>query len=89
MATENLTKKELIIKFQEHKTDTGSTEVQIALLTERINSLVEHLKINRKDHYSRRGLLILVNRRKRLQRYYLKEDKEKYLKLIKELNIKK
>ena len=62
-------KKEIVESFKTHATDTGSTEVQVALLTERINHLVEHLKVNKKDHHSRRGLLILVGRRRRLLRY--------------------
>jgi len=82
-------KKATIDKFKINETDTGSTYVQIALLTERINYLVAHLKIHKKDHHTRRGLLILVGRRKRLQRYLLKKSPEEYQSLIDSLKLKK
>ena len=76
-------------KFQHHDSDTGSTEVQIALLTERIKQLTEHFKVHKKDHHSRRGLLKLVGRRKRLIKYLKSRDIDKYRALIKELGIRK
>jgi len=82
-------KEAIIQKFKINESDRGSAFVQIALLTERINYLVDHLKINKKDHHTRRGLLILVGRRKRLQKYLLRKDPEKYQELIKELKLKK
>ena len=71
-----------------HDKDTGSPEVQIALLTKRIESIVDHLKDHKKDHHTRRGLLILVGNRKRLLTYLKREDEERYLKLAKALNLK-
>ncbi len=82
-------KKEIIDKFKKHEGDTGSTEVQIALLTERIATLTEHFKIHHKDHHSRRGLLKLVGQRRRLLAYLKKKSNDKYLNLIKELGIRK
>ena len=82
-------KKELFTKFGSHSTNTGSTEGQIALFTHRINHLTEHLKSNKKDHSSRRGLLKLVGKRRRLLNYFMKNDIEKYRVLIKELGIRK
>jgi len=81
-------KKEIIEKFKTHATDTGSTEVQIALVTERINHLVEHLKNNKKDHHSRRGLLILVGRRRKLLKYLNRENVESFKKVTKDLKIR-
>jgi small subunit ribosomal protein S15 len=81
-------KKEIIENFKVHTTDTGSSHVQIALLTERINHLVEHLKANKKDHHTRRGLLILVGRRRKLINYMKKRNPELLVKLAKELKIK-
>ena len=82
-------KKQQIIKsFGRNDKDTGSTEVQIALLTERINHLTEHLKANKQDNHSRRGLMQLVGRRKGLLKYLEKEDIEKYRELKKSLNIR-
>ncbi len=81
-------KKELIETHKTHDTDTGSTEVQIAVLTERIANLTEHMKINTKDHHSRRGLLKMVGKRKRLLRYLSNKDIVKYRELIKTLNIR-
>lgn len=82
-------KKELFTKFGSDITNTGSTEGQIALFTHRINHLTEHLKSNKKDHSSRRGLLKLVGKRRRLLNYLMKNDIEKYRVLIKELGIRK
>jgi len=81
-------KRELIEKFKKSDKDTGSTSVQIALLTERINYLTEHLKQHKKDFHSRRGLLILVGRRRRLLKYLKKIDQKKYDELVNELNLK-
>ena len=82
-------KKEIIEKFKTHDTDTGSCEVQIALLTDRIKYLTEHFKKHAKDHHSRRGLLKLVGQRRSLLRYLQKKDITKYRELIKELGIRK
>ncbi len=82
-------KKELFTKFGSDITNTGSTEGQIALFTHRINHLTEHLKSNKKDHSSRRGLLKLVGKRRRLLNYLMKNDIEKYRVLIKKLGIRK
>jgi len=82
-------KKELIEKYGGSVNNSGSTEAQIAMLTERINHLTGHLKENRKDHSSRRGLLLLVGKRRRLLNYLMKSDIEKYRELIKELGIRK
>lgn len=82
-------KQEIMTKFQRHEGDTGSPEVQIALLTERINHLTAHLKMHKKDHHSRRGLLMMVGQRKGLLNYLMSIDIERYRSLIKELNIRK
>ena len=82
-------KKEIFKKFGNSETDTGSTEGQIALLTKRINDLTDHLKENELDHASRRGLLKMVGKRRRLLNYLMKNDIEKYRELIKELGIRK
>ncbi|CCJ33539.1 MULTISPECIES: 30S ribosomal protein S15 [Caloramator] len=82
-------KQELIAKFQRHEGDTGSPEVQIALLTERINHLTEHLKVHKKDHHSRRGLLKMVGQRRGLLNYLMENDIERYRKIIEELGIRK
>lgn len=82
-------KKEIIEKFKTHPTDTGSCEVQIALLTDRINYLTEHFKQHSKDHHSRRGLLKLVGQRRSQLKYLQKKDITKYRSLIKELGIRK
>ncbi len=82
------TKKQLISKFKEHPGDTGSASVQVALLTERINYLTEHLKKHKKDFHSRRGLLMLVGRRRRLLSYLKKEGPQSYDEVVKELNLK-
>ncbi|MEJ5361031.1 MAG: 30S ribosomal protein S15 [Spirochaetota bacterium] len=82
-------KSEIINKYQLHDKDTGSAEVQIALLTERINHLTEHFKLHVKDHHSRRGLLKLVGKRRRLLDYLKKKDLTKYRELIKSLGIRR
>jgi small subunit ribosomal protein S15 len=82
-------KKELIEKFAIEKGDTGSVEVQTAILTERITNLTEHFKTNSKDHHSRRGLLVMVNRRKRLLEYLKKKDQTRYQTLIGSLGLRK
>jgi len=82
-------KAELIAKFGDSPTDTGKPEVQVALLTERINQLTEHLRTHRKDHHSRRGLLMLVGRRRRFLRYLERSDLERYRTLVKELGLRR
>jgi len=81
-------KKDLISKFSNNEKNTGSTEVQIAVQTERINNLIEHFKNHKHDNHSKRGLVALVNNRKKLLSYLSRKDNEKYMKLIKELNIR-
>jgi small subunit ribosomal protein S15 len=76
-------------KHRQHDTDTGSPEVQIALLTERINSLTEHLQTHEKDHHSRRGLLMMVGRRRRMLDYVRDRDIEKYRKLLDTLGLRR
>ena len=83
------TKKQIIDSFKLHEGDTGSPEVQVALLTERINHLNEHLKLNKKDHHSRRGLLKMVGQRRGLLNYLQKLDIERYRVLIEKLNLRK
>ena len=82
-------KSELIGKFQTHEKDTGSPEVQIALLTERIGYLTEHFKTHVKDHHSRRGLLKLVSKRRRLLDYLRKTSLDRYRKVVASLNLRK
>ena len=82
-------KKEIIEKFEHHKGDTGSTEVQIAVLTERINQLTGHMAANKHDYHSERGLLKLVGQRRRLLAYLSKEDTDRYNSLIKKLGLRK
>lgn len=82
-------KKSVIGEFQQHSKDTGSPKVQVALLTERINSLTEHLNTHKKDNHSRRGLLLMVGKRRRLLRYIESKDKTLYEELISSLNIRK
>jgi small subunit ribosomal protein S15 len=82
-------KREIAAKFGAGETDTGSTKVQVALLTERINHLTEHLRAQSKDHHSRRGLLMLVGRRRRFLDYLQRNDLEGYRALIKELGLRK
>ena len=82
-------KEEIIKTYGKHEGDTGSAEVQIALLTERINHLNDHLKLHKKDHHSRRGLLMMVGQRRGLLNYLMKEDIERYRTIIKQLNLRK
>ncbi|MFO7654521.1 MAG: 30S ribosomal protein S15 [Candidatus Krumholzibacteriia bacterium] len=88
MALSKDRKNEVIQKFQKHESDSGSPEVQIALLTERINGLSGHFKTHAKDHHSRRGLLKMVGQRKRLLNYLKRKDLDSYRALIKELGIR-
>jgi small subunit ribosomal protein S15 len=88
MALTQQRKQEIISNYQVHETDTGSSDVQIAMLTERINRLSEHLQANKKDHSSRRGLLKLIGHRKRLLSYVQQESREKYQALIARLGIR-
>ena len=83
------TKKEIIEKYAIHEGDTGSPEVQIAILTKRINDLTEHLKSHQKDHHSRRGLLKMVGHRRNLLNYLKKKDVERYRACIEKLGIRK
>lgn len=89
MAQTTEKKKEIIERFKTHATDTGSCEVQIALLTDRIKYLTEHFQTHAKDHHSRRGLLKLVGQRRNLLKYLQKKDIGKYRTLIQELGIRK
>ena len=82
-------KEELIRGFQLHENDTGSPEVQIAILTERINYLNEHLKVNKKDHHSRRGLLKMVGQRRSLLEYLKKKDFERYRIILSRLGLRR
>lgn len=82
-------KQEIIAKFGRDAQDTGSPEVQIALLTERINHLTDHLRTHKKDHHSRRGLLMMVGKRRGLLDYLIKTDIERYRSIIAELGIRK
>jgi small subunit ribosomal protein S15 len=89
MSIDTLKKREIIESFKTHDHDTGSPEVQIALLTERINYLTEHFKVHKKDHHSRRGLLKLVAQRKKLIGYLKISDKNRYDKVIERLGLRK
>ena len=82
-------KQELVAKFGKGEGDTGTAEVQIALLTERINDLTEHLRGHSKDHHSRRGLLMLVGQRRRLLRYLQRKDIERYRAIVSELGLRR
>ncbi|MCK4440964.1 MAG: 30S ribosomal protein S15 [Sulfurovaceae bacterium] len=88
MALDKAKKEEIIAKYSRGKNDTGSTEVQVALITERIKYLTEHLKINKKDHSSRLGLLKLVGQRRRLMRYLRKTDLSRFNTIKAELGIR-
>jgi len=88
MPLEKTKKAEIISSYKKHDQDSGSPEVQIALLTERITSLTEHFKVHKKDHHSRRGLLKMVGQRKRLLNYLRTKDLDSYRSLIKELGIR-
>lgn len=89
MSLEKHEKSDVIGKFQSHATDTGSTEVQVALLTERINQVVEHLREHKHDHATRRGLLKLVGRRRRLLAYINRTDHDTYRALIERLGLRR
>ena len=89
MSIEPAKTQEILQKYRRHDVDTGSPEVQIALLTERIVNLTEHFKTHKKDHHSRRGLLHLVSLRRRLQSYLKREDADRYKKLIEQLGLRK
>ena len=89
MALAKEKKKELINNFKVHEKDTGSPNLQIALLTERINSLSEHFKTHRKDHHSRRGLLRMVSVRRRLLEYLKRKDLKSYQEIVKKLDLRK
>ena len=89
MAQQAEKKNEIIEKFKIHDNDTGSSEVQIALLSDRISYLTEHFKVHKKDHHSRRGLLKLVGQRRRLLQYLKQKDIAKYRTIIQELGIRK
>ena len=85
---DKIRKQEIIAKHARHEGDTGSPEVQIALLTERINSLTDHLRTHKKDHHSRRGLLMMVGQRRGLLNYLYEQDIERYRAIIKELGLR-
>ena len=82
-------KQEIIKEYRRHDSDTGSVEVQIALLTKKISELTEHLKVHKKDHYSRRGLLIMVGKRRGMLDYLMKQNISEYRELIKRLGIRR
>lgn len=88
MALTQQRKQEIITQYQVHETDTGSSDVQVAMLTARISRLSEHLQTNKKDHSSRRGLLKLIGQRKRLLSFIMQEDRERYQALIARLGIR-
>ena len=88
MALDKEDKTGIITDYQVHGTDTGSPDVQVALLTERINQLIEHLKLHTHDHHSRRGLLKLVGRRRRLLAYISGKDRDRYRALIERLGLR-
>ena len=89
MALTQERKQELMTEYQVHETDTGSADLQVAMLTDRINQLTQHLKNNDKDHSSRRGLLKMIGLRRRLLSYINKKDSERYKKLIARLGIRR
>ena len=82
-------KSQIIEKYKRYEKDTGSPEVQIAILTERINELTEHLKIHKKDNHSRRGLLKMVGKRRNLLNYLAKKDVNRYREIVKQLGLRK
>ncbi|WP_055667809.1 30S ribosomal protein S15 [Desnuesiella massiliensis] len=82
-------KQEIIVKHARHEGDTGSPEVQIALLTERINSLTDHLKAHKKDHHSRRGLLMMVGQRRGLLNYLMAQDITRYRSIVEKLGLRR
>ena len=81
--------KEIVKSFGKNDTDTGSTEVQVALLTKKINELSEHFKVHKKDHHSRRGLIGMINNRRKLLKYLKGKNEEEYQSLIKKLGLRK
>ena len=89
MPVSTVRKADTISKFQQHQSDTGSPEVQVALLTERISHVNEHCKLNHKDHHSRRGMLKMVGKRRALLEYLKRKDVERYRKLIETLGLRK
>ncbi|MDX2087990.1 MAG: 30S ribosomal protein S15 [Kofleriaceae bacterium] len=89
MSLSQVRKAEIVSKFQQHEGDTGSPEVQIAILSERVTHLTEHLKINAKDHHSRRGLLLMVGQRRALLDYLKRKDLARYRKLIETLGLRR
>ena len=89
MSLDTATKKKIIEEFGTGENDTGSPEVQVALLTRRIQELTEHLKVHKHDHHSRRGLLLLVGRRRRLLKYVAQVDVERYRRLIERLGLRR
>ena len=89
MALTNQAKTAVMVEFKLHDSDTGSPEVQVALLTTRIKEITEHLKIHKKDYHTRRGLLKLIGQRRRLLDYIMKKDIARYRKLIKALELRK
>lgn len=89
MALPKEKKEEIINQFKKHEADTGSPEVQVALLTQRINDLTEHLRIHKKDHHSRRGLLMLVGQRRQTLNYLKDKDVSRYETLINQLGLRK
>ncbi|GAA1171778.1 MULTISPECIES: 30S ribosomal protein S15 [Nesterenkonia] len=89
MALDPAVKQEIIKEYATHEGDTGSPEVQVAVLTRRISDLTEHLKSHKQDHHTRRGLMILVGRRRRLLKYLQNTDIERYRALIKRLGIRR
>lgn len=89
MALTQEEKQQIIDRFRTHESDTGSPEVQIAILTRRINDLNEHLRVHKKDHHSRRGLLKMVGQRRRLLNYLRNKDVQRYRKVVEELGLRK
>ena len=89
MATERELKEKIVGDYKVHTTDTGSSQVQIALLTQRINELTEHFKVHKKDNNSRRGLLVMVSRRRKLLDYLKRRDINEYHEIIKKLGIRR
>jgi len=89
MAMSTQAKEAIMVEFKLHDSDTGSPEVQVALLSQRIKDITEHLKVHKKDFHTRRGLLKLIGQRRRLLDYLMKKDIERYRKLIKALGLRK
>jgi len=89
MGLDKAKKQEIISRFNQHERDTGSPEVQIALLSERLNSLTEHFRTHKKDHHSKRGLLRIVGRRRRLLDYLKRNNRERYERVIEQLGLRK